>query len=351
MLPRTARRKFETTLLASRQALPRPARLYSTPTKKTSAPSTATVTHAPTPDFPFFPQSSPQHSVFSNFEQDLTSFLDRSPPITIIPTPTPGTSDSPNPWYTDSRSLDMSGIIDACLHNLYDVPRAQDVFSRLRTKVGSNLLNSSLYNAFLEAYVGIAQKDEMQREYWIREAWKLYEVLELGTEEVHPNARTYSTMLFLWHQYVLVANWMICLNFFSDRIKTRALHTEEPMEGPSPGQLLSKIVERDIPVMSVVSNPVLESPDVMAEIAKALSSEAVNLGFKNILEQLGQSPEVTVPDAFSDVPEVLPVLKKVVRTTFLSIHSSQIPWAYFRKNRQTQSQEKWNTLCPLISTL
>jgi len=122
-------------------------------------------------------------------------------------------------------------------------------------------------------------------------------------------------------------------------MKTRALHTDEPMEGPSPGQLLSKIVERGIPVMSVVSNPVLESPDVMAEIAKVLSSEAVNLGFKSILEQLGQSPEVTVPDAFLDVPEVLPVLKKVVRTTLISVHSSQIPWAYFRKTRQTQSRE------------
>lgn len=202
MIPRTARRTFETTLLASRQALPRPARLYSTPTKKTSAPSTATASHVPTPDFPFLPQSSPQHSSFSDFGQNLTNFLHRPPPITIIPTPIPDGSDSNNPWFSDSRSVGMTGIIDACLHNLYDVPRAQDVFSRLRTKVGSKLLNTSLYNAFLEAYVGMAHKDEMQRKYWICEARKLYDVLELGAEEVHPNARTYSTMLFLWYQYV-----------------------------------------------------------------------------------------------------------------------------------------------------
>jgi hypothetical protein len=60
------------------------------------------------------------------------------------------------------------------------------------------------------------------------------------------------------------------------------------MEGPTPGQFLSKIVERDIPVMSIVSNPVIESPEVMSDIAKALSSEAINLGFKGILEQLGR---------------------------------------------------------------
>lgn len=112
----------------------------------------------------------------------------------------------------------------------------------------------------------------------------------------------------------------------------------EPMEGPSPSQLLSKIVERDIPVMSVVSNPVLETPEVMAEIAKALSSEAVNLGFKNILEQLGQSPEVTLSDAFSDVPEVSPVLKEPVSHDPLT-HSSGILYYFSRKNQKTQSQE------------
>lgn len=86
------------------------------------------------------------------------------------------------------------------------------------------------------------------------------------------------------------------------------------MEGPSSAQLLSKIVERQIPVMTVVSNPALESPDVMAEIAKVLSAEAVNLGFKDILEQLGQSPQVAVAEDnfFKDIPEVAPVLKQVV---------------------------------------
>lgn len=90
------------------------------------------------------------------------------------------------------------------------------------------------------------------------------------------------------------------------------------MDGPSPGQFLSKIVERDIPVMSVISNPVIESPEVMSGIAKTLSSEAINLGFKGILEQLGQHSDIaTAGDVFEDVPDVMPV-RKVVCTPHFS---------------------------------
>jgi len=66
--------------------------------------------------------------------------------------------------------------------------------------------------------------------------------------------------------------------------------------------------------MSVVSNPVIESPDVVTDIAKVLSSEAINLGFKGILEQLGQSSDIATPneDVFADVPKVMPVKKAVV---------------------------------------
>jgi hypothetical protein len=68
--------------------------------------------------------------------------------------------------------------------------------------------------------------------------------------------------------------------------------------------------------MSVISNPVIESPDVMSDIAKTLSSEAINLGFKGILEQLGQRSVIAKPDddAFADVPDVMAVRKAVVGT-------------------------------------
>jgi hypothetical protein len=100
------------------------------------------------------------------------------------------------------------------------------------------------------------------------------------------------------------------------RLTIRAIRSEKPLEGPTPGQFLSRIVERNIPIMSVISNPVIESPDVMSDIAKTLSSEAINLGFKGILEQLGQRSVIAKPDddAFADVPDVMAVRKAVVGT-------------------------------------
>jgi DNA-directed RNA polymerase len=157
----------------------------------------ATAAHATTPDFPFFPSSSNPL-----LEQQLSSFLHRPVPLTILPQLSPEMQEKLGAWYPDSEAVGMTGIIDACLHNLYDVPRAWDVFSRLRKKAGNHLLTTPLYNTFLEAYVGMAQKSA-DADFWILEAWKLYDVLELGTEGVLPNAKTYSIMLFLWHQYVL----------------------------------------------------------------------------------------------------------------------------------------------------
>jgi len=199
MISRTARR-FETTLLSSRQALPRPARL-STTSRKTSAQTTATAHGAP-PDLPPFIPQSPANATSSNLSEDMTQFLHKRAPLTIIPSPIPVNSKKVDVdrWYTDSKSLDMTGIIDACLHNLHDVSRARDVFERLRNQVGSTLLETRLYNAFLEAYIGMAKKNKKERKFWILEAWNLYGTMEAGQEDVSPNARTYSLMLYLWYQ-------------------------------------------------------------------------------------------------------------------------------------------------------
>ncbi|KAJ3514954.1 hypothetical protein NLJ89_g2072 [Agrocybe chaxingu] len=173
--------------------------------------------------------------------------------------------------------------------------RARGVFQRLRTKVGSSLLETRLYNAFLEAYIGMARKEEKKRSYWIDEAWRLYDAMEEGLEEVLPNANTYSLMLLLCHQ-----------------VKTREIHTEDDVNGHTPGYLLGKLVDREIPVMDVVSNATLESAELMTEIAKMLSSEAVNLGFKDVLQQLGHTqPVEATPPILKDVPEVMPVYKTV----------------------------------------
>jgi len=138
------------------------------------------------------------------FEHGLSTFLHRPVQLTIVPQLYPNSQQNLNAWYPDSQAIEMTGIIDACLHNQYDVPRAKTVFARLRAKAGNRLLTTSLYNAFLEAYVGMAQNDKLDRRRWIRDAWALYKILESGSEQVHPNSKTYSVMLFLWHQYVFL---------------------------------------------------------------------------------------------------------------------------------------------------
>ena len=207
MIPRTARR-LETTLLSSRQSLPRPARLYSSPSKKLNAPATATA-HLPRTDFPaFFPPPQnivhDQDSAASSSSHLLEDFLGRKIPYTIIPTPLP--SDVPlndrERWFTDSATQDQAAVMDACLHNLYDVPRAKLIFDRLRTKKGSAILHVSMYNLVMESYLAMAEKDAQQTAYWVEEIWKLYTDMENGNEQMSPTAGTFALMLQAWHKFV-----------------------------------------------------------------------------------------------------------------------------------------------------
>lgn len=113
----------------------------------------------------------------------------------------------------------MTGIIDACLHNLYDVPRAQNVFERLRQQAGSSILGSGLYNSILQAYLGMSMKDPIKKNYWVEEAWKLYRVMESGQDDVQPSVRTYGIILALWHTYLSffrVYEFIFTHHFFLD---------------------------------------------------------------------------------------------------------------------------------------
>jgi DNA-directed RNA polymerase len=90
--------------------------------------------------------------------------------------------------------------MDACLHGLYDVPRAKTIFERMREKIGNPALEIKVYNAFLEAYIDMAGSHEKDRVYWIENAWELYDILESGREKHEPNASTYAIMLIAWHR-------------------------------------------------------------------------------------------------------------------------------------------------------
>ncbi|KAG2159045.1 uncharacterized protein EDB93DRAFT_1053847, partial [Suillus bovinus] len=119
----------------SRQRLSRPARLYSTPTKTANAPASA-FAQVPLPH-PEYPSLLAQREVTAtaNYLVAMNGFLKRRTPYTILPTPLPDDRASAlNSFYfTDSPTQDQLAVMDACLHNLYDVPRAKQIFEQLRS--------------------------------------------------------------------------------------------------------------------------------------------------------------------------------------------------------------------------
>lgn len=214
MIPRAIRRRLETTLLSSRQSLPRPARLYTTSSKRVNAPALATAERRPD-----YPPAFDQHQVQgqkqlnedisssqlqkTQLPYNLESFLSRSPRYTIIPPPLPRdrTSVVNDLWYTDSTTQDLLAVMDACLQNLYDVSRAQNIFNRLRSLGNPRVAETRVYNAFLEAFIKMAtEKEPSYRAYWICSAWDLFEIMENGTDGVSPDAGTYANMLQAWQR-------------------------------------------------------------------------------------------------------------------------------------------------------
>ncbi|KAF8520292.1 hypothetical protein JB92DRAFT_2709471, partial [Gautieria morchelliformis] len=82
----------------------------------------------------------------------LNSFLRQRSPLTIIATPLPDDT-SPDQlndfFFPDSRSQDLLAVIDTCLNECYDVPRARDVFESMRIQGrGEFLVKIPLYIYF-----------------------------------------------------------------------------------------------------------------------------------------------------------------------------------------------------------
>lgn len=140
--------------------------------------------------------------------ENIRSFFRRSHPYVVIPTPVPygeETSSSHDYYFPDSPTQDMLAILDTCLHEAYDVPRAKYVFEMLRQKrKGDSVINTPLLNSMLEAYLLMAsERDVAQRSMWVKNIWELYESMELGKERQAPNAVTYAIVFLTWLRYVL----------------------------------------------------------------------------------------------------------------------------------------------------
>ena len=202
MFARCAVQRAETTLLSSRQGLARPARLYSTPSKRASGPAAAFATSpAPTDVYPshLYTPSTPSTS-----NTVMESFLNQPRSYTFLPSLRPIDSDSGvnAEWYGETETQDTLSIINACLHNTYDVPRAMSIFKNLRERWDKRpILDAPIYNAFLEAYLIMATENELENaQTWFEHIWKLFNEMRRPPDSVVPNHTTYAILTLAPHR-------------------------------------------------------------------------------------------------------------------------------------------------------
>ncbi|KAL0952784.1 hypothetical protein HGRIS_007009 [Hohenbuehelia grisea] len=216
------------------------------------------------------------------------------PGLTVLPTPLPQNtlplgSDA---WYTDSPTQELIALIDVCLQNLYDVPRAKGIFDRLRGQLASSVLEPRVYNTMLVAYLDKAAGDA-KKEYWFNELMSLYGIMEGGQEKVLPTESTYAVMLLAWIRHGPES---------PNPIRSDDLQ--------SPASLLTKLLDRGISVPHVVSDRVFYDSKEASEVIQVLSKAAVDLNLSSVVSQLGMTETVgqVYDDPLEGVPEVRPVL-------------------------------------------
>jgi DNA-directed RNA polymerase len=134
----------------------------------------------------------------------MENFLKRAPAYTVLPTPEPDQALQATAigglFFTDTETQDRLAVVDACLHNLQDVPRAKQVFDGLRaTPASAQLLTSRLYNQLLVSYVRMAEERQPEhRSLWVEEVWRLFDAMLAGTENCRPDAGSFAIMLLAW---------------------------------------------------------------------------------------------------------------------------------------------------------
>lgn len=247
---RAARKKTEMTLLSyPRQCLPRPARLYSTPTKRASAPAIDAISPPPPDTYPAFFLANPRLADStgatpsdSSTTSDMRSFLLTRTPYTIIPPPLPQDklSEHKDLYYTDSPTRDLIAVMDACLHNGYDVPRAKEIFDGLRAKRTEDIVHPRLYTAFVEAYLNMALKEPEKRSLWVDDAWALLDSLFTGSERVAVTTGAYALALVAWlrcvntslyHDLKLIVSQIFFRKFTNIHRRNHGPHTRFALEG------------------------------------------------------------------------------------------------------------------------
>jgi len=143
----------------------------------------------------------------------LNTFKDLRGPefLTILPTPLPvgeqGAAEHQR-YFPDSSFVALVAIVDACLSNFHDIPRAQSLFAELRDdRKAVNFMDVRVFNRFLHAYFTLAENPNTgykDAEKHRIQAWGLYKSMVENKERVEPNPHTSALMLRGLLRYISV---------------------------------------------------------------------------------------------------------------------------------------------------
>jgi hypothetical protein len=135
----------------------------------------------------------------------LDNFRDLRGPefLTVLPTPLPVSEQAAvehQRYFPDSGVMARVAIVDACLTNFHDVPRAESLFAELRRdQRAANFIDVRIFNRFLHAYFTLAENPNTspkQAEKYRMQAWELYKSMVENEERVVPKSHTSACMLY-----------------------------------------------------------------------------------------------------------------------------------------------------------
>ncbi|QRW12717.1 DNA-dependent RNA polymerase [Ceratobasidium sp. AG-Ba] len=256
-------------------------RRYSVVAAKTAVPRYDTIPHV----VPVSPLRS--YPVLQRVEERRTR------PLTLLPTPLPETEPQDDTYFPSSKKQQSLAVIAACLRDLYDVKRAENVFDRLRSDAtaGSSVITVDTYNAFMLAYAqlqGADVGDHKEQAAWANKLWDVWSTLEQGEEGVYPNSTT------------------VAIAFLA------LVRAPIDLVGrPTTTDLVRHILDRKLSVEDILGSPVLATPGDLAQAKSMLSLAAQEMGRSDVQEALDNidrsMPTLTAPRSNLEVPEVMPV--------------------------------------------
>ncbi|CAE6461591.1 unnamed protein product [Rhizoctonia solani] len=197
-------------------------------------------------------------------------------PLTLLPTPLPEDLPQNEQYFPSSKKQQSLAVIAACLRDLYDVPRAEEIFNRLRgeAETGASVMTIDTYNALLLAYAQLQAEGtplaEQVRAQWAEKLWNLWQVLVSESDRVALN-ETSMAIAFLAH--------------------VRAPHDEYQ---PSTSELLRIVLDKKLAVTDILGSPVLSS-EVDHEAVRQLIRQAADEDHRSDILELLRSHDQFVP--------------------------------------------------------